>query len=140
MTAMTGLEWGDSTRKLPKFFKLTQGVPWWVSYSKGSYKYIRTLQDNEIEELYDLDSDPEELNNLASSPEFYMMVQDFRAITIAELERTHSPLLKMLPPVRELGVKVDQNAPSEEPDGKKGLLKRIGIRFTSSGPPEEEEN
>ncbi len=36
--------------------------------AEGRHKYIRTLEPNEPEELYDLLADPEELTNLATDP------------------------------------------------------------------------
>lgn len=43
-----------------------QGVkPAWMMMREGKYKYIRHIQADTIEELYDLDSDPLELTNLA---------------------------------------------------------------------------
>jgi arylsulfatase A-like enzyme len=76
------------------------GVPWWLSLRQGKYKYIRTLMENEIEELYDLESDPEELTNLALVPEHRATLEDFRARLEAELKRTNAGLLKNLPPPR----------------------------------------
>src|SRR5262249_14846208 len=40
------------------------GVPWWIFLRQGKYKYIRTLVADQIEELYDLEADPQELKNL----------------------------------------------------------------------------
>ena len=76
------------------------GVPWWLSLREGHHKYIRTLVENEIEELYDLESDPEELTNLALKPEYRGILEDFRAKLLAELKRTNAGLVKNLPPTR----------------------------------------
>lgn len=59
---------------------------------------IRTLVENEIEELYDLEADPEELTNLAIAPENRKLLADFRGRLVAELKRTNAGLLKNLPP------------------------------------------
>ena len=77
-----------------------QRVPWWVSLAKGRYKYIRTMEDNQIEELYDLVADPDELNNLALDPAHSGRLSRFRRNTIKELKRTKAGLVKQLPPVR----------------------------------------
>ena len=45
-------------------------------------------QEGEIEELYDLDNDPEELNNLALGEEHATRLRRMRVNTIAELKRT----------------------------------------------------
>jgi arylsulfatase A-like enzyme len=80
--------------------KADQGpLPWWISLRYGRHKYIRTLLPGEIEELYDLDADPDELNNLARSPENKTLLADFRQRFIAELKRTNAGLLKNLPPL-----------------------------------------
>ena len=75
-------------------------LPWWISLRQGRHKYIRTLLPNEIEELYDLESDPQELTNLALEPENRKLLADFRARFVAELKRTNAGLLKNLPPPR----------------------------------------
>lgn len=72
-------------------------LPWWISLRQGRHKYIRTLVENEIEELYDLEADPEELTNLALVPEHRALLEDFRARLLAELKRTNAGLLKNLP-------------------------------------------
>ena len=76
------------------------GVPWWLSLRQSRYKYIRTLVENEIEELYDLEADPEELTNLALVPEHPALLEDLRARLEAELKRTNAGLIKNLPPPR----------------------------------------
>jgi arylsulfatase A-like enzyme len=76
------------------------GVPWWISLAKGHHKYIRTLVDGEIEELYDLKADPEELKNLALKPEFKKKLSRFRKATIAELRRTGAGIVDNLPAVK----------------------------------------
>lgn len=102
LLALTGIEWGENTKRLPRLVKHVQGIPWWVSYSKDQYKYIRTLEKNEIEELYDLEKDPNELNNLAMDPAFHPLIVTMREKAESELARTDAPFLKRLPPVCEL--------------------------------------
>lgn len=75
------------------------GIPWWVSLAKGNYKYIRTLVEGEIEELYDLENDPQELKNLALEPEHAKRLLEFREATIAELRRTGAKMADALPAV-----------------------------------------
>lgn len=99
LLAMTGISWGEHTRHLPHLVKHVQGVPWWVSYSKGKHKYIRTLEPNEIEELYDLENDPNELSNLALDPAFHETIAGYRTAAVAELKRTNAPFVDDLPPV-----------------------------------------
>jgi arylsulfatase A-like enzyme len=77
------------------------GVPWYVMVIRGPYKYIRTLEANEPEELYDLLADPDELTNLAGNSQHLGMLKSLRTATIAELRRTSAKLVDSLPPVRE---------------------------------------
>jgi len=79
------------------------GVPWWVFYRKGKYKYIRTLVPGEIEELYDLEADPEELNNLALDGKYHDLLAEYRRGLIAELKRTDAAMVDNLPPVKVKG-------------------------------------
>ncbi len=76
------------------------GVPCWVFLRQGRYKYIRTLVDDEIEELYDLENDPEELANLALKPAYRKLLEDYRRRLIAELKRTGAGMAEKLPDVR----------------------------------------
>ena len=83
-----------------------RGVPWWLSLRQGRFKYIRTLVENEIEELYDLQTDPEELNNLALDPKHYGgVVKDFRQRLVRELRRTDAALVDHLPPPRVAAIR-----------------------------------
>jgi len=75
------------------------GVPWWIFLRQGRYKYIRTLVEGEIEELYDLQADPEELTNLAIDPKYKAVLVDYRARLIAELRRTGAKMADKLPKV-----------------------------------------
>ncbi len=76
------------------------GVPWWIFLRKGKYKYIRTLVANEVEELYDLETDPEELHNLAVEQDFHDLLDQFRRMMIDELKRTDAEMVDHLPPVK----------------------------------------
>ncbi|QDU26464.1 Choline-sulfatase [Anatilimnocola aggregata] len=78
------------------------GVPWYVMIVQGRYKYIRTLEANEPEELYDLLTDPNELKNLAGEPQHVATIEKLRAAAIAELRRTDAKMLDSLPPVANL--------------------------------------
>lgn len=75
------------------------GIPWWVSLRMGKYRYIRWLVPGEIEEMYDLESDPEELRNLAVEAEFHGLLARYREETISELRRTEAGMVDNLPPV-----------------------------------------
>jgi arylsulfatase A-like enzyme len=75
------------------------GVPWWIFLRQGKYKYIRTLVEGEIEELYDLEVDPEELTNLALDPKFAKLLSEYRQKLLDELKRTDAAMVENLPRV-----------------------------------------
>jgi len=67
------------------------GVPWYFAVRDGRYKYIHYLKKGEIEEVYDLAADPEELTNLAVKPENAELVKRLSKALDDELHRTESP-------------------------------------------------
>jgi arylsulfatase A-like enzyme len=97
-----GRRFGKDTND-PAKMDIVEGVPWWVALRHGSAKYIRALVDNEIEELYDLDRDPEELANLALRPEHQRELQRLRALTVAELRRTSAGFVDRMPVPKTAG-------------------------------------
>ncbi len=104
LTTLTARRFGSDTTTVPTDPEVRDldGVPWWISLRQDNYKYIRTLVANEIEELYDLDADPEELTNLALLPEYSRKLTQFREATLAELRRTGAEMVDHLPPVKTM--------------------------------------
>jgi arylsulfatase A-like enzyme len=101
LQTLTGSTYGSDTNTIPydpKERELMRGIPWWVSLRQGKYKYIRTLEANEPEELYNLDADPEELANLAFSSVQAERLKSMREAMIAELRRTDCGFVDILPP------------------------------------------
>lgn len=98
----TGHYYGADTRVVPTGEKATEqgGVPWWVLLRDGRHKYVRTLVADEMEELYDLDADPEELRNLARKPEHRPLLESLRTRAIEELRRTEAPFVENMPRTR----------------------------------------
>lgn len=79
---------------------VTGNVPWYAMLRQGNYKYIRTLVEGEMEELYDLQSDPEELNNLALDPKHQAQLSALREQTRDELRRTKAGFVDSMPAVK----------------------------------------
>jgi arylsulfatase A-like enzyme len=74
--------------------------PWWIFLCQGKYKYIRTLVPDEIEELYDLEEDPEELKNLALDKAHEELLAGYRQRMLQELRRIGAGLIGALPTIR----------------------------------------
>ncbi|MCA9142037.1 MAG: sulfatase-like hydrolase/transferase [Planctomycetaceae bacterium] len=102
LTTLTGRSYGSDTDTVPTDPEVLElnGVPWWVSLVSGRLKYIRALKEGQIEELYDLANDPEELTNLALDRDYVDKLAELRAATIAELRRTDAIMVDSLPPVK----------------------------------------
>ncbi|MBG89023.1 MAG: sulfatase [Verrucomicrobiales bacterium] len=99
----TGRSYGSDTDTIPtdpKLLRNTAGVPWYVMLQDGRYKYVRTLVEGETEELYDLENDPAELNNLAASGSQAERLTSLRRRVVAELRRTDAGFVDHLPSVR----------------------------------------
>jgi len=94
--------YGSDTATIPTGEELaSNGIPWYVMFRRGHYKYVRPLAEGDLEELYDLTADPDELDNLAVKAEYASMVREMRADATQELRRTHAPFVDKMPPVRE---------------------------------------
>jgi arylsulfatase A-like enzyme len=104
MMVHLGHYFGSDTRVIPTGMELTAeaNTPWWLMLRVGSYKYIRNLVEKEIEELYDLEADPEELHNLAGASEHAERLAAMRDQLNSELERTEAPFAGNLPSTRPL--------------------------------------
>ena len=95
--------YGSATHPIPTDEHLYHsGVPRWVAIRYGQYKYIRTLVAGEMEEIYDLEKDPDELTNLALLPEHAKLLADLRACAVEELRRTEAPFADAMPATKQM--------------------------------------
>ncbi len=101
----TGRSYGADTNVIPADqtdSSETSNVPWYVMMRDGRFKYVRTLVADEMEELYDLDADPEELHNLARVKGNAAKVEALRARMVDELRSKRIPFAGAMPPVMAL--------------------------------------
>lgn len=98
----TGHDYGsDVTRILKeKGNAVHERVPWYIAIRDGKHKYIRYLGVEEMEEVYDLKADPEELTNLAIKPENAELLAKLRKTAIADLRRTQANFIDYLAETR----------------------------------------
>ena len=101
MLVHTGKIYGSATAKIPladdpKLYH-GPGIPWYVMIAEGRYKYIRNLIKGEMEELYDLQRDPQELVNLALKAGHTKRLKSYRRKAIKELRRTQAPFVGNMP-------------------------------------------
>lgn len=69
----------------------------WMLLRAGKYKYVRYIYKDYIEELYDLESDPDELVNLAVRQKNQALLYEMRAQLIKEFEKKGATFLDLLP-------------------------------------------
>jgi arylsulfatase A-like enzyme len=101
MLVATGQKFGSDTHVIPEGQGAFHGdVPWYVMIRDRRYKYVRPLIPD-YEELYDLDRDPEELDNLARKADHKDRLRQMRAQAIAELRRTRCGFVDKMPAIRE---------------------------------------
>jgi arylsulfatase A-like enzyme len=93
----TGRHYGSETNDLSRAAGGEQGVPWWVMLRDGRHKYVRYLIPGEVEELYDLKADPEELANLAADAAHAGRLRELRARAVEELRRADAGFVDAMP-------------------------------------------
>ena len=64
-----------------------KGLYAWMMMRDGKYKYIRHFKDNVIEELYGMERDPDELDNLAVNAEYRKTLTKLRRKAVEEFRR-----------------------------------------------------
>ena len=71
------------------------------------YKYIRAFKDDCIEELYDLEQDPDELNNLAVYSEHHKLLKKLRKKAIKEFRKKDGSFVDYLPAPKIISLEVN---------------------------------
>ena len=100
LLASTGRRYGSDTDVIPQGEDVIHSnVPWYVMLVEGRYKYVRPLV-HDLEELYDLENDPEELDNLAAKQEFRDTLARLREAAVAELREDGAGFVDNMPAVR----------------------------------------
>ena len=103
MLVHTAKRYGSATNEVPgkddPSLYHGPGIPWYVMFSRGQYKYMRCFIEGETEELYDLSRDPEELVNLAAQPTHQTRLKRMRQQAVDELRRTDAGFVDGLPAV-----------------------------------------
>lgn len=101
MLAATGQKFGSDTNVIPAGKDVFHAeIPWYVMIRERRYKYVRPLI-TDLEELYDMQADPEELDNLAVKAEHQETLKRLRNVAVAELRRNKAGFVDRMPPVRE---------------------------------------
>ena len=80
------------------------GTKAWMMLRKGKYKYVRYIYKDYIEELYDLETDPEELVNLAVKEQHRQLLRDMRQELIEEFAKKGAIFLDILPEPMEKSI------------------------------------
>jgi len=99
----TGQKYGSDTDVIPEGKGAFHSViPWYVMLREGKYKYVRPLIPD-LEELYNMETDPEELDNLAVKREHRETLLRMRALAIQELRRDGAGFVDNMPPLSDPG-------------------------------------
>ncbi len=69
----------------------------WMMMRNGKYKYIRHFKDNLIEELYDMEKDPDELDNLAVNAKYHEKLIELRLKAVEEFRKKDGDFVDHLP-------------------------------------------
>ena len=91
------LEKAHKTGNWEAFNTHKTGIKAWLLVRQGKYKYIRYIYKDYLDELYDLEADPEELHNLAVRPEYHETKMEMRALLSKELKKNGVKFLPLLP-------------------------------------------
>ena len=74
----------------------------WMMMRDGKYKYIRHFKDDVIEELYDMEKDPDELDNLAVNAKYHKKLIELRIKAVEEFRNKDGDFVDHLPEPRQV--------------------------------------
>ena len=72
---------------------------------KENYKYVRYIYKDYIEELYDLENDPEELVNLAVRAEYHQILEEYRLECEQQFKKKGAAFMDLLPAPKVISYK-----------------------------------
>lgn len=91
------LKKAHETNNWKKFVVHKTGIRAWMMMRKDKYKYVRYIYKDYIEELYDLENDPEELHNLAIKKEYHDLLAGYRKETEELFKTKGATFVDLLP-------------------------------------------
>ena len=80
-----------------KFEVHKTGIRAWMMMRKENYKYVRYIYKDYIEELYDLENDPEELVNLAVRAKYHQLLEEYRLECEQLFKNKGAAFIELLP-------------------------------------------
>jgi len=86
------------TETFHEHFAVRNRIPAWEGLRNGNFKYARYFDEGNYEFLYDMESDPDELVNLAADPAHATMLREMRDRTTAVVADLGGPLDPMSGP------------------------------------------
>ena len=88
-------------------------------------------ESKDLEELYDLENDPHEINNLASDPSFIKVMNKFR-IDMEKYNKKYSPMSDEYEPIIAESVVILEWVKKNRPEEYKRMLDGYEIGFSKS--------
>lgn len=87
----------NKTGNWEEFIVHKTGIPAWMMMRKDKYKYVRYIYKESIEELYDLENDPDELHNLSINKDYHELLAEYRNLTEVIFKSKGATFIDLLP-------------------------------------------